>query len=483
MFVITIIAVLFGMAIVLGWNDSRRLLGLAVFFAPWSGLDADVGLRVTAYLIVTVALLLLAMARAMRVRIRHLYLPLGLWLVIGYAVVWSLVQIHFLPQVYVEGGFLRSPELRVVAQIGMFLITLSPIFVVPFTVRSYEDLKRLARIYVISISVLAAIGWLQLAMWMLTGENPIPMGYIDSLLTDSQLLRSGMFSFEETMVYRMNSFGGEPKVLGVSLAVGLLLLQAGARPAVSKTYVLWFFLVASLIATFSTMGILVWGGATIVQILITPSPGLRLPGLSRSLKKTTVAFLFLAGPLLAGGFYFSGQADRLSGLLISRTMERISESEHGVMEDFNVAVYDFLRDQPGYIFTGVGLGNAHLYANAYLPQSAWHYADGTVFVAKSAALRWISEIGLVTLVLFLLGVYWNVKRAVRVSLRSEAMREISGIYAKFSLPLMAIWLISGYVSPQFFLMIGVIGGAIGLAKSSSQRHRSGVGQMGLPSEH
>lgn len=75
-----------------------------------------------------------------------------------------------------------------------------------------------------------------------------------------------------------------------------------------------------------------------------------------------------------------------------------------LVEDFDRAVLGFLQEEPGYLLTGVGLGNAHLYANEYLPTFAIPYAADTAFVAKSGYLRLISEVGLVGLALFLLWV-------------------------------------------------------------------------------
>jgi hypothetical protein len=53
---------------------------------------------------------------------------------------------------------------------------------------------------------------------------------------------------------------------------------------------------------------------------------------------------------------------------------------------------------------GVGLGNIHLYAAPYIPAEFAFYLDKAVFVAKSGALRIVSELGVLGLGVFLMAV-------------------------------------------------------------------------------
>jgi hypothetical protein len=85
-------------------------------------------------------------------------------------------------------------------------------------------------------------------------------------------------------------------------------------------------------------------------------------------------------------------------ILRARTIER------SVFEDFDVGVARFLFQHPEHLVFGIGLGNAHLYANEFLTRTAREYADRTAFVAKIGLLKLLSELGVAGVLLFLLWV-------------------------------------------------------------------------------
>ena len=106
MFVLAALAVSSGLAL----RKPRAALFAAVFFIPWAGLDVDAGLRVTAYLVLITPLFVVSTLRGVLRRSKARKVGLGVfWLVIAYAVVWSLVQVPFLPESAVAGGALRQP--------------------------------------------------------------------------------------------------------------------------------------------------------------------------------------------------------------------------------------------------------------------------------------------------------------------------------------------------------------------------------------
>ena len=123
------------------------------------------------------------------------------------------------------------------------------------------------------------------------------------------------------------------------------------------------------------------------------------------------------------------------------------------------AIGDFVSLE-SHVFCGTcrpcRLGNAHLYADPFLPDDAVRYAGGTSFVAKSAFLRWVSELGVISLAVFL--IWWA--RAVGRTARMHAYRAETvaqgGIVQRAGWSLLAFWLVSGYVTPQFFLLTGIV---------------------------
>lgn len=476
-----IVCSLLALGLVLAVVAPFRALVVTVFLAPWSGLDVDVGLRVTAYLIFLVPLagvFLLAVFSSKRA-MEALRSVGFLWLVIVYAVLWSLIQIPFLPEASVRGGILRSSELRALVQIAMFLITISPVFIVPWLLRSVDQVQYLMRTYLVSAIVLAGLGWVQLLIWIITGTDPMPVGFVDNLLGGEAGQRSGQFTFGGDMIYRMSSLGGEPKGLGAGLAVGLLLIQAGIRPRGRWAGAVWPFLFVSMLATFSTMAILAWFGASLVQLAFG-GRGSWARSDSKLVFNRRYLYLGVFLLVLVPGTFIAFPESSVVRLIESRTIERVMGESGGpgggsaFLEDFNKAVSEFLRASPGYLLTGVGLGNVHLYADRFLPDYAVRYAGGTPFVAKSYLLRWVSELGILSLAVFL---FWWIRllgHTTRMTRYRAGTVALGAVVQRAGWGLLAFWLVSGYVTPQFFLLTGIMLGVSQLLRMGYREERSSL---------
>ena len=99
-------------------------------------------------------------------------------------------------------------------------------------------------------------------------------------------------------------------------------------------------------------------------------------------------------------------------IIANRTIERVNSD--GALEDFDKTILSWLESAPQAAVAGVGLGNAHLYATPFLDPLFALYAEGNVFVAKTQYLRFISEIGIIGLALFLGWYLWLTIAAARV---------------------------------------------------------------------
>jgi hypothetical protein len=216
---------------------------------------------------------------------------------------------------------------------------------------------------------------------------------------------------------------------------------------------IWYFLFASLIATFSTMAILAWLGASAVQLLTTSGLTLkfRVPKLRINPSSLVTLLVAIIGIVAIES---SSQGERITEMVKLRTVDRVMEGERGYLEDFNVGITDFLLDQPIFTITGVGLGNVHLYATEYLPVEVQSYAAGTPFVAKSFFLKWLSELGLLSFLVFCYWVVATLRKAASLERRVPKLGVAKGCIAKFGLPLFAFILASSYATPQFFMMLG-----------------------------
>jgi O-antigen ligase len=213
-----------------------------------------------------------------------------------------------------------------------------------------------------------------------------------------------------------------------------------------------------MLATTSVSAIYLWflGTATLrLSLLLMKSQGRTTP-----IRKTLALWLVSIVVLLIAWIYYIGATESpttnpiLSQLFWDQVVAR------GLIEDFDVAIWDFLFDNPTALLVGVGLGNAHLYADQYLEPEFAAYAQGTAFVAKSGYLRVLSELGLVGLCLFL---GWVV--AELTQLRSRLQRSdlplklrTQGIaLVGFGWAMLLCFMMRGdYLSQQFYLTIGVV---------------------------
>jgi hypothetical protein len=358
-----LLLVLFGLL----WFVTERprcIFIAAIFLAPWDGLDIDVGLRLTAFRVLmaflSVACLLRLIARPSAKRLLPPSMLFGALFI--YAAVWSLSQISLLPSVPVEGGFLRSPAPRAIFQLLMFALEVSPILVVPFILHESLDILLVAKVYILSCIILAMLGWFQLVCWSILHWNPFPIGLLQSLWGGE--VQEGIAFYEGFELYRMNSLGGEPKNLAQALAVALILLQT-VQVYWGMTYrrrlaLIWAFLFLSMLFTLSTSGyvlwivgtMLLWAFAAIVKINRVHRTGLL---------GSNIAQIALAVATLSVAALFVWTTEIRKGI---NWLEVVEERTIGrdFTEDFDVAIIDFLADQPSYIWTGVGLGNIHLYA-------------------------------------------------------------------------------------------------------------------------
>jgi hypothetical protein len=328
----------------------------------------------------------------------------------------------------------------------MLILTASPMIIVCNLINNYDILRKTGIIYVYSVAILAILGWFQLISWYSTGSNPFPVGQISSLLGGVSDERGGISIFNTIEIYRMSSLAGEPRNLAGAFVFGLVLIQlqifSHSKRNSLNIYILWLFLIFSLIATGSTTGFFLWFAATSIM-LILGSVYIRIKIFYLLL------ILFISISLLSVYFDFS-----IYEYLLSRTVNRVVEADRGILEDFDSAIFDFLIENPINIIAGVGLGNAHIHANSYLSVEASQYAFGKVFVAKAHYLRLISESGFVGLLLF---IYWLISLWKNIKYFEKSKYNIFYYnLSGFLLISIVIYLSFGSAANQFYLSVGAM---------------------------
>lgn len=451
-FLLLIVATLFAARAV------RPALLTAVFLAPWSGLQADFGVTVYAFQLILLPLVGVVLVRSLSHSPPRLAAGGLLSLFAFYTVVLSLVVIGFLPDADVSGGALRGPTGRAAVQIIVFLFTLSPAVIVPLVV-GRDDLAACGRIFVASAVVLAVIGWGQLAIWYAIGSNPIDVSRISAALGGNDVYsHEGLFDFAKLAIYRMNSLAGEPRGLGITLVLAMLIIQAFAltarRPRALRLLGLWLFLLVSTMATYSTSAVLAWLIGSAVQ-----PPAMWLMGIRsrRSTISIIGALLVIAAPIGVGIAGAEASGVPVIELLSERTIDRIDEN--GAVEDFDLAILDFLEAHPDAAIAGTGLGNIHLYATAYLDPVFALYAQGSVFASKTEYLRLISESGLIGFVLFIAWytqLMFEAARGLRPEAELSAMIPVGAVMA-------VLFFARAEVANEFWLMAGLLAAGVRLA--------------------
>lgn len=456
-----IIAGLFAGSLWAAIVDPRRVALATVFLAPWGGLDVDIGLRVTAYQVVLGALCVSVAVRSTMPGWRTAPVPgFGLLLVFAlWSICWSLLQIGFVPQLRVGDSLLRGPEARAVIQIALFVFGLAPIVLLAWLLPGRNDLSAIGRTYLLSALALAAIGWLQLGLWYGTGWNPLPVGAVNVLLGGSEAYnREGLISLGQGLIYRMNSLAGEPRNLGTTLVMAMLLIQAVAlttpRPRAGLLLAMWLVLFASILATFSTSAVLVWlvGSAALL-------PGAWMFGVPvrRSARGIAGAIMLLVAPALAAVAAAEAGGIPVVQILSERTVERLTES--GAVEDFDLAIIEYMTRHPQSALAGVGLGNAHLYATPYLLPEFAVYAEGNVFVAKTQYLKLVSETGVIGLVLF---VAWF-GRLAQLAARGRQTSGTADAMLPLAVAALAVLMATTQIANEFLVLAGGLAALANLA--------------------
>lgn len=406
MFSYLIILAVFGAMLWLAWTRPRTALLAVVFLAPWGELSIDLALRFTAHQLAVLALCVVMLFRSVDPAWRAPTVPglspLLVFIVFGLA--WSLIQLSFLPSAHIAYGSLRGPEGRAVTQMAFFLFQFAPVVLAAWLLRTREDLAQVARVYLISATLLAVIGWLQLAIWIPTGENPLPVTQVNVWLGGrDEDIRSGIVVTASSYIYRMNSLAGEPRNLGTTLVLAMMLIQAIAlikgRDTPRFLLPLWIFFALSLVATLSTSAFLALAIGSAVQL---PAAWLFRVRLRTSLGVVALAVMLVTGPLALATTAAQAAGYPVIELIESRTLERLESSQTGALEDFDVAILAYFDVHPESAILGTGLGNAHLYGAPYLLPEHMVYAERRPFIAKLYLVRLISEVGFVGLVLFLL---------------------------------------------------------------------------------
>lgn len=429
-------------AITLIWRP-RYLLFLYSMSLPFFGVIAEVGLQITPVLVVSLGMLCsLSLSRW-----RNLCIPTVLAPYIIYVILLSITMAFFLPESVARFPPLRG-EFRWISQIVVFILGLSPILFIVNTKASSEDLRRMVEVFIWTTLILAISGFVQLYVYRMTGKDLFPINMFAPGQEEDDL-RSALSRISESLkVLRMSALGGgEPKHFGYTCVVAFNLLflhwmyfSRGRFFAGVKTILSAGLLIACVFLTLSTQAYLLLGlNVLLLGVVLILTIGL---------KKRRVLLLMII--LIAGSAMILKNA-YTSSLIEARIYERLGET--GAVEDFNVTILNFLKENPKYSIFGTGLGNVHFFAFDYIPKEFKYYMKDSVFVAKAGLLRIISEQGFVGLFFFLLIlVYLGIKLNDRNVMIPQEWKYL-GFY--FLVITISNFMISSDSSPYYIFSIAI----------------------------
>lgn len=379
--IVYFLAVLIGLFFIWKYKKGAVILYLYAASLPFFGLMYDIGLQINIDRVFVGIMLISLLISKTRGAI-----PIYIYFFLFYAIVNTILLSQFLPDTAKEYPPLRG-EYRWIFQLIMWSLLIVPAIFIPKLEKSISIIINVYKILIYSVAVLCILGIFQLASYYIFGYDPFPVGILQE-----GYQRFGIVGYGGLSIFRISSLGGEPKNLAYSIAIVLPLLIGIYILKIAK---IKFFLpimilmLITLFFTFSTQGYLLFiTNIFLLLLIIFYKKGL----IRRLVLLITIAFILSIGIIVKFAI--------VSELITLRTIERFREV--GFIEDWNEAVLGFIKDYPSWLLTGVGLGNIHLYAQSYIPEYAYHYMSGNVFVAKSGLLRIISELGIIGLIIFIL---------------------------------------------------------------------------------
>ena len=373
--------------IFLSKDKKNSLLNLYVFFIPFFGLMYDIGISLTLDRVFSLFMLLVMFYDNSIYKISKKLITFLIF--IFYSFMITLVLSQTLPDTVNLFPPLRGMY-RYLGQIIMWSLQFIPVFFIVRYLKDREQIIKLFKVLILSCFILSLIGLFQYLFYHHFGYDILPVGVLQEDAT-----RSGMFSFESLNIFRVSSLGGEPKHFAYSLSIVLpIIILLNYLKILKSKIIFMLIMLVNLILTFSTQGYIIFVlNMFIVFFLLWYFKGLKKKFFLYSLISVcAVVIFFVLNPFLF-------QLIKLRS--IDRLLDPSVVGAHSIIEDFNEAVIEFIKENPYWSIIGVGLGNIHLYAQEYIPDYAWYMIDN-VFVAKSGFLRLLSEVGLIGLFLFLI---------------------------------------------------------------------------------
>lgn len=406
------------------------------FLIPFQSLGFEFGLLVWPFYIPLIIAIIMSGLKSTPIFVDKRILIYLLYVIISTIV----ISLFFIEYSFVNSdysSFFRNNG-RFISYLGkIILFQLGIVIIISNAIKNKVQFRRIIRVYLQALTILAVIAFAQLAIFIATGINITPMGIRKDVVVEPMVRIFSSISFP-----RLNSLGGEPKALGASLAVGIALLYYSSQHQlnlIKRTNILMALFIFILFCTVSTGGIglfLIFIAANIVRWFII------------SIKKIKFkkSFLILA-PILV--FIMVLGRGPLNTLVKTRFVDRPIGAEAD-----DATIQAFLKAEPKWWIFGPGSGNLAQVASPYIPDAFKHFTSGNILNSRYGHIKIISENGLIGLLLFLL---------IYISLLFKMNKLKASPYryeAKFLIKMILILLLfyfarANYVYPPFLFITGL----------------------------
>lgn len=300
------------------------------------------------------------------------------------------------------------PITRMITQTAYFLLIVGLYCIGVWTSNHITTFNLLRALIYIAV-VVAYFGILQAIVMTISGVNIFPIIGIDDTVRSAYILDK---------TFRVTSFAGEPKHLGLLMSLGLSLLflarlfriQVGGRFALHMPLAMGTALILSL----STTGIVITATSLIVSGLLFFS---RIRKIDLLITGVLAAIVFSQSNHFSEDFIFS------LGQQLSKTQAEVQDE----------SIRQALVANPILFSVGSGLGNIHLLAADFLPPEFPLFRDHG-YKANSGLYFVLGDSGLIGLILLLLSpifalrTYLLVSRGLSDEQRKEAITVLALIF-------------------------------------------------------
>lgn len=415
------------------------LFAITIFLAPFSAIYMNIGLNLSAFQISQIFLILSTVIALAHNRKRNLidFKNKYILFFIIYTITSTMIISIFFIDDYMELGSWFRSEGRFISQIILLLLTYSLIIIAFNYIKKIEDVYKYLRILLNGMIILAIFGWVQLTIYIGSGVDIFPLGLRDGVIFSGIEQKLGLF--------RMSSLSHEPKGLSVFMIIAFFILHVlnYSKIQIYKYDILVKILfIVTAFATLATSGIVMFFIIGFVYYLLVLKEKRSI-----SIKTILVSFL-LFGILITLAIEYQSE---LYELIKIRILDR-----NIISEDFDAPIQLFLLNNPQYFFFGTGLGNIHNFTTQYISYEHIHYMADQIIVAKSGYLRFVSELGLIGFLLFILmnySIWRKLKRASALNIGGH-----QNVFTAFSFLLILIFMglmARSYVMNEFIVIFAI----------------------------